>query len=447
MRQHALMSTVNFFCMLSLFLSPALCYGQDAPEVVEVGNEARWYGNLGFGIMDFEGNQDYEDAFVTTLRLGYDYSDPWSFEGVLTLAPGIDANKDYEEELDWDSANAVGLAMDGLFHFTRWDRLDPYIAAGIGLMSFDEDPREGDATDFQFRIGGGVLYHFNDEWAVRADYRGMLAGFGGSPNANSIIDAGVVWTWGARYPHQIIAVGADADTDADGLSDKREMEIGTDPYDPDTDKDGLSDGEEVLEYKTDPLNPDSDWDLLKDGEEVNKYKTDPLKADTDDGGVTDGHEVLEDGTDPLDGADDLVLYTLNINFDTDSAEIKPRYFDDINIIGKVLKRNEGSTAVIEGHADKRKTSSAPYNKKLSLRRARSIKSYLVKRLGIAENRLTSKGYGFERPIAPNDPETGNPENRRVEVYIRGVDKDKEASLSTPDAEPERDIDSELEIVK
>lgn len=433
---------IALICMLAAGLVPA---GRaEEAENVEVGKEARWYANVSLGQMDFEGDQDYKDAFVTLLRLGYDYSEPWSFEGVMTIAPGVDANTEIEPEPDWDSTTILGLAVDGLFHFTRWDRVDPYVAAGLGVMNYGEEPEEGDATDLQFRIGGGVLYHFNDEWAVRGDYRGMLSGFGESPNANSVLDAGVVWTWGARYPQEIVAVGASADTDADGLSDEREREIETDPFDPDTDNDELSDGEEVLTYETDPLNPDSDWDMLEDGAEVLKHETDPLKQDTDDGGVSDGHEVLEDDTDPLDGTDDLVLYTLHIEFDTDSANIKPRYFDDINIIGKVLTRNEDSTAVIEGHADKRKTSSAAYNKRLSLRRARAVKDYLVEKWEIAEGRLKAKGFGFERPMAPNDPETGNPKNRRVEVYIRGVDEEheeveKRSSAGAPAAE--------LELVK
>ena len=32
--------------------------------------------------------------------------------------------------------------------------------------------------------------------------------------------------------------------------------------------------------------------------------------------------------------------------------------------------------------------------------------------------MTAVGYGFSRPMAPNDPIKGNPVNRRVEVYIR-----------------------------
>ena len=91
----------------------------------------------------------------------------------------------------------------------------------------------------------------------------------------------------------------DPDTDGDGLTDREEKEIGTDPLNPDTDGDGLKDGEEVKEHKTDPLNPDTDGDGLTDGDEVNKHKTDPLNPDTDGDGLTDGDEVNKHKTDPL----------------------------------------------------------------------------------------------------------------------------------------------------
>lgn len=61
-----------------------------------------------------------------------------------------------------------------------------------------------------------------------------------------------------------------ADQDRDGLSDARELELGTNPAVADTDGDGLSDGDEVLRYHTNPLNPDTDGDGFPDGVEVQK---------------------------------------------------------------------------------------------------------------------------------------------------------------------------------
>jgi hypothetical protein len=57
------------------------------------------------------------------------------------------------------------------------------------------------------------------------------------------------------------------DRDDDGIGDREEELIGTDPDDPDTDDDGLRDGEE-LELETDPLDADSDDDGIRDGDEV-----------------------------------------------------------------------------------------------------------------------------------------------------------------------------------
>ena len=195
----------------------------------------------------------------------------------------------------------------------------------------------------------------------------------------------------------------------------------TDKLNPDTDGDGLRDGPEVHTWRTNPLDPDTDLDGLTDGAEVHQHKTIPTKRDTDDGGVADGHEVIEDSTDPLNGADDLMLFELNIQFDYDKAVLKQRYFPDLDKIAKVMSRNPASTARIEGHADRSKKSSEKHNNMLSQRRAESVLAYLAKSGGIQQDRLTAKGYGFSRPKAPNDPKIGNPVNRRVEVYIRGAE--------------------------
>ncbi len=66
-----------------------------------------------------------------------------------------------------------------------------------------------------------------------------------------------------------IAPGADlpiADSDADGLEDALELEIGSNPESPDTDGDSLSDYDEYCKYRTDPANKDSDGDGTPDAD-------------------------------------------------------------------------------------------------------------------------------------------------------------------------------------
>ncbi len=423
------------FGSLKVFIILAVAAGFSASSLFaqEESTEAKWYVSAGLGTIGYEGDEELEDGFLGTLRLGYDYSEWWSFEGAFALAPKLDENMRYDiptqtevsrlEESAGEGVHdtyAASLSLDLLFHFTRWERLDPFLAVGVGSILYG-DEINGDSFDISTRVGGGVMYHFNDEWAVRADGRTFLAGK--DTEANTIIDAGVVWTWGAGIAPDIEAFGGILDSDGDRLPDTQENEIGTNPYNPDTDGDKLTDGEEVLDYDTNPLEPDTDWDGLKDGEEVLRYTTDPNDPDTDDGGVSDGHEVLDDNTDPRagHGADDLQLERLKINFDYDKSVIKPEYFSDIDIVRKVMIRDPEATAVIEGHADRKELSDEAYNQDLSERRAKAVRSHLIEKGAIDASRLTAKGFGFSRPVAPNDPETGNSENRRVDVYIRKGD--------------------------
>jgi serine/threonine protein kinase len=91
---------------------------------------------------------------------------------------------------------------------------------------------------------------------------------------------------------------ADGDEDNDGLSNRLEAALGTNPNISDTDGDGLLDGEEVNQYNSDPLAADTDGDGLTDGEEIRIYRTSANNPDTDGDGLTDGDEV-ESGGNPL----------------------------------------------------------------------------------------------------------------------------------------------------
>ncbi|HTP63885.1 MAG TPA: OmpA family protein [Geobacteraceae bacterium] len=110
-----------------------------------------------------------------------------------------------------------------------------------------------------------------------------------------------------------------------------------------------------------------------------------------------------------------VCIPLNIEFQIDSAEILPEYDRDIERVSEFMKKNPGSTAVIEGHTDN--VGTAEYNLKLSQRRAESVVTRLVDKFGIDKSRLEAKGYGLTQPIADNKTQEGKQKNRRIEAVI------------------------------
>jgi len=104
----------------------------------------------------------------------------------------------------------------------------------------------------------------------------------------------------------------------------------------------------------------------------------------------------------------------NIFFDFAKATLRPESTNELDRIVKLLIENPRIVVEISGHTDN--VGSDNYNKKLSGDRAKSVVDYLISK-GIASSRLTSKGYGFDQPIAPNDTEVGRQMNRRTEFKI------------------------------
>jgi len=115
---------------------------------------------------------------------------------------------------------------------------------------------------------------------------------------------------------------------------------------------------------------------------------------------------------------EAVSIELKIQFDTNSAEIKPVYDELIRRVANFMREYPNTEAVIEGHTDSRGADA--YNQDLSRRRAESVKNYLVEKFGVSPARLTAVGYGESKPIADNDTKEGRQKNRRVVAVISAM---------------------------
>ncbi|MGO1375643.1 MAG: OmpA family protein [Psychrobacter sp.] len=120
---------------------------------------------------------------------------------------------------------------------------------------------------------------------------------------------------------------------------------------------------------------------------------------------------------PVDITDELKM-ELRVFFDNDKSAIKDQYQPEIAKVAEKMREYPNSTARVEGHASKTGPS-ARYNQRLSEARAVAVKSMLTNEFGIAPNRLSTVGYGYDNPIAPNDTEEGRAMNRRVYAIITG----------------------------
>jgi OOP family OmpA-OmpF porin len=104
---------------------------------------------------------------------------------------------------------------------------------------------------------------------------------------------------------------------------------------------------------------------------------------------------------------------ISILFDSGKSEIKAKYYDELDTVGKFLKEFPNSKGSIDGHTDS--VGGTKMNQKLSLDRAEKIRSYLTRKFGIDGSRITANGYGETKPVASNKDAAGRAKNRRIET--------------------------------
>lgn len=112
----------------------------------------------------------------------------------------------------------------------------------------------------------------------------------------------------------------------------------------------------------------------------------------------------------------LVLTLDNFLFETNRADLKAGAFRSLEKLSDFLKQHPDRNIMIEGHTDS--TGSAEYNLDLSRRRAQAV-AQALRSQGIEPDRIITRGYGQEYPVASNDTPSGRLQNRRVEVIIEG----------------------------
>jgi len=100
-------------------------------------------------------------------------------------------------------------------------------------------------------------------------------------------------------------------------------------------------------------------------------------------------------------------------FTFDNSIVNAAYLPVIEDIADVIRNNIDMIVVLGGHTDSK--GSEAYNQKLSERRAMAVKSLLVVRYGIRDDRIDVEGFGETQPIASNATAEGRSLNRRVEL--------------------------------
>lgn len=348
-------------------------------------------GGVGIGATlghtDFKSNEQVGSIGRAFLRLGFVNH----FQLELGGAVGVIANDEYRTDI-----KPIDLRL--LISPFSMESVNPYIYGGFGYMRYDLESYPVDRTpDAKLNgwmgfIPAGLGFQFalvdNIALELTAGYNLTL-----EDNLDAMVrgsDKDGFFT--ATFGVSVTGEDPNGDPDGDGLTNKEEKQLGTNPNKADTDGDGLNDGEEVLKYKTNPLNKDTDGGSVDDFTEV-KRGTDPLNADDDV--VKLGVPIVLEG----------------ITFATGKADITPESEATLQKALKTLTTYPDISLEISGYTDN--VGNDKSNQILSEKRANAVRDWLISK-GISGDRINAVGYGEQKPIAPNDTPENRQKNRRIE---------------------------------
>ena len=114
-----------------------------------------------------------------------------------------------------------------------------------------------------------------------------------------------------------------------------------------------------------------------------------------------------------------ITLAADVLFDFDKAILKTEGKNKLDDLANKVRGVNLEVVIAIGHTDS--VGGDAYNQKLSVRRAESVKAYLVSK-GVEPNRIYTEGKGEKQPVASNKTKDGRQKNRRVEIEVIGTRK-------------------------
>jgi len=192
-------------CMAAATMTATLLLAAMRASAQESAQAHRWHISALGGGIDFEGDEPLDDALLGALALGYDLTPRWTLEGVVAFCPELESTYRHDwatgERIsrlgesagrDLAETSALRFAVDGLLHLAPGRRIDPYLAAGLGIAVYEHDFDE--RYEMLLRAGGGLFANLSDRWALRLDSRAVVTGT--DTEVNLVTTVGVVFRFG-----------------------------------------------------------------------------------------------------------------------------------------------------------------------------------------------------------------------------------------------------------
>jgi OOP family OmpA-OmpF porin len=358
------------------------CFALPTTHVVRAAErDGAWYITPGAYGLWTDDARNADDNYGASLAIGKAVSEHWNLEldGRRSEHDGAGGN-----DLVLNSAGLNALAV-----FYRDSRLSPFLLFGVGWLesNYELTPNQ---SDTYVDLGAGLLFNLSRSsdcsrgFALRGDVRGRHSEGLDDRVVDYIAGLGLHFYWGGKpcvepepLPEAVPPPPpppAPLDSDGDGVTDDKDRCPGTAA--------GAAVDATGCEL-------DSDGDGVVD--RLDKCPKTPK-----------GDKVDADGC--------SLTLKLEVQFDNNSAELRPESHDYLDQVATRLNELPSITGVIEGHTDS--NGSADYNQDLSERRAKSVRDYLVSK-GVAASRFTAEGLGELQPVADNTTAEGRAQNRRV----------------------------------
>ena len=358
-------------------------------------------------------------------------SGAWVGDANLTVTPRLIA--------DWKVSNLL-LAANAGYRIRESQALAAYDVGGellfglgaeyrlleerLGLMA--ELQAATNQEDFFGSNGTSVEGQVGANYCVAGISRLFLAGGGGL--TSGLGDPSLRVTGGVRFEScgkpEVEAPVKVLDKDGDGVPDQEDACV---------DVPGVA----TKNPKTNGCPSDKDGDGIYDkddacvdvpGVKTGDPKTNGCPSDKDGDGIYDKDDACPDVPGPRSEVKELngcpppkvtekkIEILQRIEFEVDSDVLLPASERILDEVARVITENPKIKSVsIEGHTDN--TGAAAHNRTLSLKRAKSVREYLIKK-GIDGKMLKTVGFGPGKPIADNDTDEGRQKNRRVEFNIK-----------------------------